>query len=686
MDSALETHPSLPFQNQAAPGVPSEETLAPSEKGFDPPPDSCDTVLAEDRDLVAHIISVDDDPSLNPYTIRSFLIGIGLSQSIIIKTMFLSIIGYLIGISTEAVVPRFGWFRYLNPGPFNKKENAFIVIMANAAANAAMATEIFSVQILFYKINPGCQLLGYGIGGLMRPIVVYPSKMLYPNILPLKLKLFYVAFVAIFVWELFPEWIFPLLTGLSVFYFTRLFGGSNGNEGLGLLSLCFDWQYISAAWNPLTIPLRAQFSILIGYILCVITFLAVYYNNVWGSKDFPFLSQQLFYQNGTIYDQGLILNDKFEVVPTLLEEQGLPYYAGTWQHGLAATFTHLLFWNSDDLCSAWSWMNVSSLKRMWEGFDWRFWRAGGPREVPANADIDPHYREMLKYPDAPNSWYGALLVFSIVLSWVCLQMTNRLFPGGLTWGFILSCLLAAISILFFGSFDDWGFLHPGKPVANMFFVLFSYNSVNQAELLLQDLKTAQYTKLPPRAAFIAQILGTLIYYCNQYNTLLSVEGTNIWSGQQLQQFNSQAIVWGGLSHELFAPGKRYQWVVWAYFLGFLAPIPFWVIHRYNPKLRADYLYTPLILLCMGMLGAGINTSPTIYFAIAWFSQWFLRTRYPKWFARYNYILGAALDGGTQVMVFLLSFAVQGAVRAPYMFPKWWGANHDGNYDRCAVIL
>jgi hypothetical protein len=43
---------------------------------------------------------------------------------------------------------------------------------------------------------------------------------------------------------------------------------------------------------------------------------------------------------------------------------------------------------------------------------------------------------------------------------------------------------------------------------------------------------------------------------------------------------------------------------------------------------------------MGMLGAGINTSPTIYFAIAWFSQWFLRTRYPKWFARYNYILGA----------------------------------------------
>lgn len=54
----------------------------------------------------------------------------------------------------------------------------------------------------------------------------------------------------IFIWELFPEWIFPLLTGFSIFClanptspaFSRVFGGTNGNEGLGLLSICFDWQ------------------------------------------------------------------------------------------------------------------------------------------------------------------------------------------------------------------------------------------------------------------------------------------------------------------------------------------------------------------------------------------------------------------------------------------------------------
>ena len=45
---------------------------------------------------------------------------------------------------------------------------------------------------------------------------------------------------------------------------------------------------------------------------------------------------------------------------------------------------------------------------------------------------------------------------------------------------------------------------------------------------------------------------------------------------------------------------------------------------------------------------------------------------------------AALDGGTQAMVFMLSFAVEGAAGKSHLFPQWWGANQNGNYDRCAV--
>ncbi|KAF8136746.1 OPT oligopeptide transporter [Boletus edulis] len=688
-------------------------------------------VLHSEREIATHVISVDDDPSLNPWTFRAFFLGLGLSafggslaeiyyfkpQTVGVSLMFLAIISYVLGFAMETFIPRHGLFRYLNPHPFNKKENAFVIIMASAAANSALATEVLAVQRLYYNITPNAatsifllfssQLLGYGIGGILRPILLYPSKMLYPGVLPLismfdaffrdgstarrKLKVFYIVFGAIFIWELFPEWIFPLLTGFSIICLaapnnaavTRVFGGSNGNEGLGLFSICFDWQV----------------SMFIGYILCMIVFVAVFYNNIWKSQNFPFLSQLLFYENGTVYDQLLILNSNFEVDPTLLAEQGLPYYAGTWvvyllstNLGLAATFTHLLLWNRDDLRDAWSWMSPSNLHKQWQEL----------------------------------RWYYTTFVVAFAVALVVIYKSNSTLPW---WGFVVSVLLATISILFLGalfaitgigiSIQTFvqmiaGYLHPGKPMANMYFVLYSYNTVSQASLLLRDLKIGQYAKLPPRASFTAQIIGTLLgailnYFLmnsiidSQREILLSVEGTNIWSGQQPQQYNSQAIAWGGLSHELFSTGMRYQWVPWSYLIGLVAPVPFWLVHRYWPRLRTDYVYTPIVWygLCfrithttpyatsfsayIGWLCVGINSSVLSFFAVAFLSQWWIRTRYPDRFQKYNYIVAAALDGGTQVMVFILSFAVQGAAGTAHLFPAWWGANQGGNYDRCLSL-
>jgi hypothetical protein len=43
---------------------------------------------------------------------------------------------------------------------------------------------------------------------------------------------------------------------------------------------------------------------------------------------------------------------------------------------------------------------------------------------------------------------------------------------------------------------------------------------------------------------------------------------------------------------------------------------------------------------IGSLSAGINSSALSFFAVALLSQWWLRTRYPRWFVKYNYIVGA----------------------------------------------
>ncbi|KAH0827049.1 OPT oligopeptide transporter [Lanmaoa asiatica] len=745
--------------------------------------DTLDVVLHSEREIATNVISVDDDPSLNPWTFRAFFLGLGLSafggslaeiyyfkpQTVSVSLMFLAIVSYVLGFAMETFVPRRGLLRYLNPHPFNKKENAFIIIMASAAANSALATEVLAVQRLYYNITPNVatsifllfssQLLGYGIGGVLRCSRYSTSSSECKSYsVAVYRSVAYLRTSSIFIWEIFPEWIFPLLTGLSIICLavpnnaavSRVFGGSNGNEGLGLLSICFDWQYISGGFNPMTIPLKAQ----VG---SRVIFVAVFYNNIWESQNFPFLSQLLFYENGTVYDQLLILNSNYEVDPTLLAEQGLPYYAGTWvvyllgtNLGLAATFTHLLLWNRDDLRDAWSWMAPSNLRKRWQEFrwknvNWKFWKDDGMREQPkGDEDIDPHYAQMLKYPDAPNSWYYVTFLVSFVVALVVIYKSDSTLPW---WGFIISVFLATVSIVFCGalyaitgmgiSIQTFvqmiaGYLHPGMPMANMYFVLYSYSkftsmylrdtsqptlfsdTVSQAILLLRDLKIGQYSKLPPRASFTAQIIGTLLgailnYFLmnsiidSQREILLSVQGTNIWSGQQPQQYNSQAIAWGGLSHQLFSVGMRYQWVPWSYLVGLAAPVPFWLIHRYWPKLRADYLYTPIIWYGLnfrvtdsasyvpsfsgfiGWLCVGINSSVLSYMTVAFISQWWVRTRYPRWFQKYNYIVGAALDGGTQVMVFILSFAVLGAAGTTHLFPAWWGANQGGNYDRCLYL-
>ena len=90
---------------------------------------------------------------------------------------------------------------------------------------------------------------------------------------------------------------------------------------------------------------------------------------------------------------------------------------------------------------------------------------------------------------------------------------------------------------------------PGKPVANMYATLYGYNSVTQATSLLRDLKMGQYTKLPPRVTFTCQVLGSIIggvlnfVVANNVLTanrevLLDVQGSNVWSGQNIQSYNT----------------------------------------------------------------------------------------------------------------------------------------------------
>lgn len=172
---------------------------------------------------------------------------------------------------------------------------------------------------------------------------------------------------------------------------------------------------------------------------------------------------------------------------------------------------------------------------------------------------------------------------------------------------------------------------------------------------------------------------------NQRDILLGIAGSNIWSGQNVQQFNTLAVAWS-MASDIFSVGGKYQWVTIAFLFGFVAPLPLWIANRFYPHPFFRYINTSIILWQMGYLFVGINSAITVFFALGFFAQWYLRKKRPELFVKYNYITSAALDGGTQVMVFILTFAVFGGSGKARPFPTWAG-NPDTtvhNLDYCKL--
>lgn len=690
-------------------------------------------------------------------------------QVIYVSVVFLTVIAYILAIPFN-LVPRLEGngvlariCRFLNPAEFNSKEHAFMIIMGSAGSTSAVATQILAAQRLYYNQDPNrgaaiflviaSQFLAYGIAGLLRRVLVHPSKMLWPINIPVntlletlhrskaetkqRLKYFSRVFSVAFFWEFIPLWIAPIFQGVSIpclarqdsLVFTNLFGGAQNNEGLGFLGLCFDWNYIAGLNSPLWYPLDTLVNAFTGYLLCIVIFMSVYYGNIWRSLDFPFLSQLLYTgssngTNFTFYNLTAVLNPDNTINNDLVADQGIPYLSGTYvvylittNMGITAAIVHMLLWNFDDLKEGWAFLRPSKLKKLLNPSTYMFWKREDESEtevkrqaILADTDVDPHYRLMIQngYKEVPDSWYVAVLVLSFIIGIATLYSVQSTLSW---WAFIVSNLLAALFILFFGAqmgltgfqFNQQpviqmlaGYILPGRPLANMYFTVFGYNGIQQGQWLLRDLKLAQLAHLTPRATFTAQMLGTVIgaimdyvmmvsIVTNQTEALLSIDGTNIWSGQNVQGYNTLAVAWS-IAKDMFSVGTRYQWVTIAYLVGFAAPIPLWVAWKLTKAPIFRQINTSIILWYCGVLCVGVNSSLLMFFGLGIFAQFFLRKYHPALFVKYNYLISAALDGGTQVMVFILSFAVAGASGTQYLFPTYalnnGGTANKMNIDYC----
>jgi OPT family oligopeptide transporter len=443
-----------------------------------------------------------------------------------VSNIFLALLSYIFGTFLKWALPKTCFVgRWFNPHPFNMKEHAAMVVIASSGAQTALAVEVIAVQRLFYDSAPNVlvsilvvvssQCVGYSFAGLLRRVLLYPTKMVWPSLLPMntlletlhrdrretrhRLRFFLWILIAAFFWEVLPECVMPVLTGVSVFclakqdslIFTNIFGGSNGNEDLGVLSLGLDWQFISSKlwWTPLATMTNS----LVGYIICIFLFLGVYYGNVWQAQDFPFLSQLLFSQDSTssnyvLSNQTEILNDENVLLPSALETEGLPFFEGTYAMFLfttnlavTATISHLLLWNWDDLKTGYSFLSPRSVRQLLSPRSWNlnFWQSRDNSSRDIDGEKDPHYQLMLRYPECPSWWYTCILILSVIMGLIAVYTAKSTLPW---YGFFASLAVAGTFILSFGAqvaltgyqgeraadrADDWG-LPPSRPAAGKY--------------------------------------------------------------------------------------------------------------------------------------------------------------------------------------------------------------------------
>lgn len=252
---------------------------------------------------------------------------------------------------------------------------------------------------------------------------------------------------------------------------------------MGLLSVCFDWNYIAGFGSPLWMPLQTLTNSFIGYLAGIAISMALYYGNVWRAMDFPFMSQLLYDQSSNTttsvqYNETAILNPDFTVNGTLVDQAGAPFLTATYVNylitsnaGLTATIVHMLLWNYAEVSLGWAWMTLTNLKKVLDPSVYMFWRHTGVRSeeekqrIRDDPTIDPHYKLMLEYDEVPSSWYFFVFILSWIVGIVCLYVMKSTLPW---WGFFIATIFLVTFMVFFGAqYAITGFMFNLQPIFQM---------------------------------------------------------------------------------------------------------------------------------------------------------------------------------------------------------------------------
>ncbi|KAF8154812.1 small oligopeptide transporter [Crassisporium funariophilum] len=701
---------------------------------FDPNFDS-NSVLEDDSPYpeVRSAVANFDDPDMPASTIRAWVLGIifaillsGMNQffyfrypSVAIGNLVAQLLVFPVGRSWVRIIPAVSIFGMdLNPGPFTIKEHVLVTIMASVGAQSAYATDIVAVQRVYYHqawsfgynwmLVMSTQLIGFSIGGIARRFLVAPPSMIWPNTLVScalfntlhsqtyagigphdglsRERYFLYAFVAAVVWYIIPGYLFQ---ALSVFSWVCWIAPDNVkinqifgyHTGLGFSLLTLDWNQIAFIGSPLATPWWAEANVMIGFFFFY-WFLTplLYYNNVWHSQYMPISSLNAYDNTGKPYNVSRVVNsdatlnmEAYKAYSPLYLPTAFAMSYGLSFLSITSTITHAAI-------------------HFYRPIRLQFGRS--MREQP-----DVHARLMSTYPQVPEWYYACIFVVTFIFACVCIQ----LWPSGMTiWALVIALLISLVYVIPIGMIQAVtnrqvglnvitelivGFMIPGTL---RILSTFGYITMAQAMQFTADFKLGHYMKVPPRPMFWCQIVATVVAGTVQLGVqswmftnipdICDRNQKNNFTCASTQVFGTASIIWGVIGPDLqFTKGQIYFGLSFFFLIGAACPVLLWMVTRRYPNTILNYLNTEyhssLVFSGVGQIppATAVNYVPWAIFGFVF--QYVVRRKHFSYWAKYNYVLSAALDAGTAIGVILVFFCLQYPLDGSIgrnTIQQWWG--------------
>ncbi|KAF8917594.1 OPT oligopeptide transporter [Mucidula mucida] len=693
---------------------------------------------------VAACVPNTDDPTMEVNTFRMWVLNTvfvilfaGVNQffslrypSLSLSYVVAQLLVFPIGRAWERLPTwRVGYGRFgfrINPGPFNMKEHAVIVICVNLTSGTAyaMGSLVAMTSPEFWGRDLGAgfgvcyimttQFLGLGLAGLARRWIVYPAALIWPSTLAstvlfktlhqpqenepangwtiTRYRFYFYTLVGSFVWFFFPDYI---MTCLSTFAFVTWIAPTNQkvntifgmNSGLGLIPISFDWTVISYAGAPLTTPFWVTancFAAVAIFYLFISPIL--YYTGAWYSDYLPLISSATFDNTGAKYNISRVVNDdysfnleKYEAYSPMYISMAYSISYGLNFAAITGIIVHTYLYNGADI---------------WAKF--KNSRDGGE---------DIHKRLMNKYKDVPDWWYLILTACTLGLGIFTIRYWDTQLP---IWGFIVVAWgLGVVMIIPEGILEGTtnqrvflniiteliaGYAWPGKPFANMMIKFYGYNSIKHGLDFAMDLKLGQYMKVPPRTLFTAQIyssvlaaavqVGVFRWMLGNIENLCATDNTARFTCAGTRVVYNASLIWGTIGPQrLFQMGQTYSQIMWFFLIGPVLVVIFYFLYKRYPNSWLRYVNLPIFFNSAGNIPPANTTQYSLWFIVGFIFNYYIRKRAFDWWKRYNYLFSAGLDTGVAFATIIIFFALS----YNNITFDWWGNTvSDNTYDSKSV--